>query len=255
MIYFNNMFLITDTSYIIKKIKGRGRGVFATRDIDVGTVIGDYLGTIMRPKDTDEKKNGLYDMAGGDRYDILGDPRVPGIHLINHSCAENCEVYPYKGHLLYFALRKIFKGEELTVNYDLYAPDEKETTCDMHACFCGSKICTGTMHRGLSSMDEAWEKLKKKKFGPFYRNKVPGEYGGLLHPLKKYPRSIRDHADLYNIFGTEIKPPACYADRVLPAIAELRKRIRETGRQLSFPKLHLQVYGARSGMLIIKRVS
>jgi len=254
VIYFNNMFLITDTSYIIKKIKGKGRGVCATRDIDAGTVIGDYLGTIVRPKDADEKKHGLYDMAGGDKYDILGDPRVPGIHLINHSCAENCEVYPYKGHILCFSLRKIFKGEELTVNYDLYAPDEKETTCDMHTCSCGSKICMGTMHRGLSPADAAWEKLKKKEFGPFYHNKIPGKYGTLLRPLKKYPHSIHDHANLYNVFGTETRPPARYADRTLPAIGELRKRIRKTGKQLALPKLHLQIYGVRNGVLIATRI-
>ena len=44
------------------------------RDIEAGTVIGDYIGTIMDPKDEDEKKYGLYDMGAGEKY---GHPRKP----------------------------------------------------------------------------------------------------------------------------------------------------------------------------------
>jgi len=246
------MFLIPRDWYVVKNVKKKGRGVFATRDIEAGTVIGDYIGTIMDPNDENESKNGLYTMGVGDKYDILGDPKIEGVHYINHSCSNNCDAYPYQGHILFFALRKIFKGEELSINYWLYAPDENETTCNMHACYCGSTICTGTMHSACITAP-AWEKLVKKQFGSYYQ-KIPGKYGDQLAPLKKYPRAIKTKSTLYDIFGSEIKSAQKYTDKVLPTMIELRKRIRETGKQLYFPNLKMTVYGIRDGILLVKRM-
>ena len=250
------MFIIPKSWYIVKTTKKMGRGVFAARDIEAGTVIGDYLGTIIKLDSNIEKNTGLYDMAGGEKYDILANPKIEGVHFINHSCANNCDTYPYQGHTLFFALRKIFKGEDLSINYWLYAHDEKETTCDMHACHCGSEICTGTMHHAAKSFD-AWEKLVKKEFGPWYK-KIPGEYGVPLPPLEKYPEFIYQEKIKtyeYNIFGSEKKAPEVFKDLVLPKIPELRKRIQETGKHLSFPKLKITIYGLQDGMLLAKRIN
>jgi len=245
------MFLIPDFWYVIKTTKKKGRGVFAARDIEAGMVIGDYLGTIIPFDGSDEKKNGLYDMAGGINYDILADPQKKGIQLINHSCANNCDIYPYEGHMLYFALRKILKGEEITVDYGLFAPNDTTVTCNLHACRCGSAICTGTMHSAQKDFDE-WEKFVKKQFGKWYE-KVPGKYGDQLAPLKRYPHFVKDNSAIYNnIFGSEEKAAEKYKDEKLPAILELRERIRKTGRQLLFPKLKMTVYGIRDGMLLVK---
>lgn len=249
--YTQRMFLIPDSWYVIKKTKVKGRGVFAARDIEAGTVIGDYLGTITDPAKEDERTNGLYYMAGGEKYDILADPKVRGVHFINHSCSNNCHMYPYQGHILFFALRKIFKGEEISLNYWLYAPDDTTTTCHEHACYCGSAICTGTMHTAGRTFD-TWEDLVKKQFGPRYK-KIPGEYGDQLVPLRKYPRFVNDHPELYDIFGAENKQPEKYKDKMIPTMPEVRKRIRTTGRQLSFPSLKIVVYGIRDAMLLVKR--
>lgn len=249
------MFLIPRSWYAVKIIKRKGRGVFAARDIEAGTVIGDYLGTLIKPDSNDEKKNGLYDMSGGAKYDILANPKVEGVHFVNHSCANNCDIYPHQGHMLLFSLRKIFKGKEFSLSYWMYAPYEKEATCDMHACYCESEICTGTMHYAATNFD-AWEKLVKKEFGHWY-NKLPGKYGDELLPLGKYPKSInQDAIKIYefNIFGSEEKAPEKYNDETLPTMPELRKRIRETGRQLCFPKLKMTIYGIRDGMLLAKRM-
>lgn len=249
------MFLIPHSQYVVKKIKDKGRGVFAAQDIEAGTVIGDYLGILIKPNSNDEKKNGLYDMSGGEKYDILANPKVEGVHFVNHSCANNCDIYPYKGHMLLFALRKIFKGEELSLSYWMYAPYEKETTCDMHACYCGSEICTGSMHHAAMNFD-SWEKLVKKEFGRCY-NELPGKYGDELLPLTKYPKSIKQNGVKiyeFSIFGSEIKPAEKYEDNTLPAMTELQKRIRETGKQLSFTKLKMIIYGIRDGILLVKRV-
>ena len=193
------MFLIPPDSYRIKRTQKKGRGAFATRDIEMGTIIGDYLGVIVPHNGSNERENGLYDMAGGLHYEILANPKKNGIHLINHSCANNCDTYPYEGHILYFALRKIFRGEEITVHYGLYAPEEN-MPCSAHACYCGSKLCKGTMHDDWRQFEE-WEKLLKKNFGKWYR-KVPGKYGSRLLPLTKYPAAIQnDFPRLYGVFG------------------------------------------------------
>lgn len=180
------MFLISPLWYHVKKIKGKGRGVFALHDIEPGTVIGDYLGKIIKPYSNNEKKNGLYDMQCGVHYDVMADPKKIGIHLINHSCANNCEMYPYRGgHVLFVALRKILKGEELTINYGLGVQDEKDIPCALHACHCGSKICRGTMHEAENHYErwyEDWESLLKKNFG-IWRQKVPGNTASNLRRL------------------------------------------------------------------------
>src|SRR5271156_946613 len=114
------MFLIPSSWYRVKQLKRRGRGVFVLHDIEPGTVIGDYLGKIVKPYSNNEKKHGLYDMQCGLYYDVVADPKKVGVHFINHSCANNVEMYPYHGgHVLFVAIRKIFKGEELGINYGL----------------------------------------------------------------------------------------------------------------------------------------
>lgn len=248
------MFLIPEESYTIKTLKKKGRGVFAARDIEAGTVIGDYIGKIMHPDKEDEPQNGLYTIGAGEKYDILADPKVKGIHFINHSCANNCDVYPYRGHLLFFALRKIFKGEELSINYWLSAEDDNDVTCSQHACYCASKFCKGTMHDLGASIDD-WEKLLKKEFGAMYK-KLPGKYGDQLQPLASYPEFIHPETQNlyhYDIFGSEAKPSLAYQDSGMPTTLELEKRIRATGRQLSFPKLHLTIFGIQNNTLFARR--
>jgi hypothetical protein len=244
------MFIIPETSYRVVKTKHKGRGIFATKDIEAGTVIGDYIGTIVRPEDE------LYTMSGGDRFDILANPKVKGIHFINHSCANNCGIYPYRGHVLFIALRHIFPGEEITINYMFgkAGDDEKDISCALHTCHCGSKICTGDLHESEACYDD-FEKLSQRESGPWLK-KIPGKYGEQLAPLESYPELIKlNNIKIYEYdsFGSEKKSPIKLTGASLPALAELRKHIRATGRQLLFPKLRLLIYGIRDGMLIAER--
>src|SRR5271170_693316 len=129
-------------------------------------------------------------MQCGLRYDIMADRKKLGIHLINHSCANNCEIYPHHGgHVLFVALRKILKGEELTINYGMGVQDEKHIPCILHACHCGTKICSGTIHEAENHYERwygDWESLIRKNFGKWYW-KVPGNYGDQIAPLDFYP--------------------------------------------------------------------
>jgi len=252
------MFVLSLSSYKVKRMRNKGRGVLARCDIAPGTVIGDYLGTIIKPYTNDENKHGLYDMQCGHSYDIMADKAMVGVQLINHSCANNTELYPYRGHVLYVAARKIFANEEMTANYAMGIADEKNIPCALHACCCGSRICNGTLHTSEESFEkwyDAWEALVKRNFGKWYY-RVPGKYGSQLEPLEQYPATIAiEKEPLYQLscFGSEMKIPSVWNDVKIPDLKTLRQRIRATGRRLAFPKMRLVIYGIRDGMLIAER--
>lgn len=241
------MFLIPKFQYAVRKTRHKGRGVFARADIAPGTIIGDYLGKIIRPSEDDENaQGGIYAMWYNDRAMILADPERDGIHLINHSCASNCGIYPYQGHELYFALRRILKKEEIAVSYieEIY---ENCASCQKHACFCKTPVCRGTLH---SREDEVkrWDAFAKRKLAPYARA-LPAPYGNQLLPLAQYPSRIKDYP-VYGLFGSLAAPPLILKNRALPSLSLLRRSIRATGKRLSFPHIGLIVYGIDNGMIV-----
>src|ERR1035437_4362700 len=139
------MILLLDKYWEIKNTKNKGRGIFAKIDIPQGLIIGDYIGKVIHPKDAVVDEENFYLMYYHDTAAISPDLKQPGIHLLNHSCVPNAWLYIYKGHTLAFALKKISKGEELTIPYLLSPIDEFCAPC-LHVCKCGDLQCTGTMH-------------------------------------------------------------------------------------------------------------
>src|SRR4051812_33211614 len=115
-LFFCLMFLLNKSFWEVRKTKSTGRGVFARKIIEGGTVLGDYIGEIMSPEE-DNDEGGIYGMWINSTTIVNADPAAEGIHLINHSCEPNVAMYSYKGHILYFALRKIFPGEQLVIQY------------------------------------------------------------------------------------------------------------------------------------------
>ncbi len=246
------MFLIPASYYQVKQTKHKGKGVFATQDIGPGVVIGDYLGTLIRTQDEEkyEKKYGFYAMYYTDYATIFPDLDTDGIHRVNHSCAPNCWMFTYQGHTLYFSLRKIFKGEELTVSYQI-GPIDKDCAPCKDVCRCQSILCTGTMHLSKQQYNN-WAVFDKKQTS---KTKCPPvNYGQTLALLSSYPKSISDHS-IYSLFGAFHKKPSIYTDRTLPSKKRLRKRIRETGRALSFPYVHTTVLGVTDTLIITKPYS
>ncbi len=64
-----------------------------------------------------------------------------GAELINHSCDPNLRTRKIRGHILYFSLRRIRRGEELSVDYRL-SPDTFRIPCR-----CGAPNCRGFLNR------------------------------------------------------------------------------------------------------------
>lgn len=244
------MFLVPRSHWEVQTTKEKGKGVFAKKDLDAGLVIGDYLGTVIHPdkEKAYEKKHGFYSMYYHDNASIFPpNPKEDGVHLLNHSCAPNCWMYTYKGHTLFFTLRKIFKGEELTISYLLGPQDDDCKPCK-DQCKCESFNCSYTMHMPEKQYN-AWvsydNKLEKET------TMEPVVLNTKLKPLPDYPKTIRD-ASIYTLIGSSRKKPATYSDAKLPSVSEIRKRIRETGKYLEFEKLAIVVRGVVDDIVFAK---
>lgn len=232
------MFLLPDDYWEVRNTPKKGRGVFAKKNIEGGTVIGDYLGRILKDDDPEKENEGFYEMSYTDDTSIWPNINSNGIHLINNSCTPNCFMYSYKDHMLYFALRKIFAGEELTVSYCLSPIDNDCSPCH-HTCHCGSEFCTGSMHLTKEHYDR-W-----KAFDDSCRKDLvipPFSFGDELPKLTSYPKTIEDD-DVFPLFGAQNKETYTLLDTKLPPNHELRKLIRETGQRLAFTNINMTVCG------------
>lgn len=224
-----------------------GRGVFTTRDLNPGVIIGDYLGPIVFDKDIPHLKNSdhFYDMYYDEGTSVNPSGDTPGIHLINHSCTPNTWMYTYHRHTLYFALRKIFKGEELTVNYLIGPIDEDCDPCE-HKCTCDSPICRGSMHMSQSEF-EKWTELENKE--EMMTTAVMQKPGEDLKKLPHYPSLIPDHP-IYTLFGNPNVEPLLHQTRSLLSLDEIRLLIRDSGRVIDLPLINTRILGVLNEYLI-----
>lgn len=240
------MFLIPDDSWEVKEVFGMGRGIFAKKEIKAGTVIGDYLGRVVHPEEEDAlDTHGIYLMYYHDYASIYPDTKKPGIHIINHSCTPNTWMYTYHGHTLYFALRHIFPGEQITVSYQVSEQDKYCNPC-MHLCNCGAVICFQTMHLSKKRY-AAWAEFHDKEEKKTKRAQV--KFGQNLPMLSNYPKTISDNP-IYTLFGAESRHSVKIMDKTVPSKSEVRRIIRETGRSVQFYKLNLKVHGVFEDLLV-----
>lgn len=180
------MMLISDDYWEIRKTKNKGKGLFAKKNIAKGTVMGDYIGKVLRPEEAIVDEENIYLMYYSDRAVISPDLKKSGVHLLNHSCIPNSFLYIQEGHTLAFALREILKGEEITIPY-LLSPKDKFCNPCIHLCKCGNLKCTGTMHLPKNKYDK-WRQFSDSKAKQTKRKRIT--YGKELPILIKYPEKI-----------------------------------------------------------------
>jgi len=185
------MILLPDKYWKVKNTKNKGRGIFAKRIIPKGIVIGDYIGKVIHPRESNVDEDKFYLIYYHDYAVISPDLKKIGIHLLNHSCVPNAFIYIYRGHTLVFALRKIKKGEEITISY-LLPPKDKYCHPCPHICNCGSSECTGIMHLSKEKY-ESWKKFNNKQAKATKRERI--RYGKDLAKLKVYPK--KNYRGLY----------------------------------------------------------
>jgi hypothetical protein len=242
------MILIPPSHYQVKKTKLKGRGVFARKEMEPGIAVGDYLGRILTNKEA-ENKNGLMGLFRSEREVIWpADIKAVGAHVFNHSCVANCCFYPFHGHMIVVTLRKIFPGEEMTVDYMMDQPTDNKNT-KFYPCSCLSKFCRGTMYTTLNRSKRYTYEFLYKKQGAFIKKMIV-PFGEILPKLPKYPEHVKDHP-IYNLFGSSVKKPFISQLKKIPSVKELRSTIRETGRYVKFPRLGLTVLGVIEGKMVI----
>jgi len=112
-----------------------GYGVFASRRIKAGVVIGEIEGTVLDAHPADPSY--CMELPGGK----LLEP-APPLRFVNHSCDPNCEIFywfdddsgPEEDRLWLQTIRSIEPGEEFSIDYcwpaDAAIP-----------CLCGASNC------------------------------------------------------------------------------------------------------------------
>ncbi|MBP9718902.1 MAG: SET domain-containing protein [Candidatus Levybacteria bacterium] len=241
------MFLLSPDNYEIKETKKKGKGVFAKKNIRSGVILGDYIGTVIKTAEDflPDDKESFYLLYYHDQASIFPDLKKPGIHLLNHSCAPNCWMYTYRGHTLFFSLRNIFKGEEITISY-LLSPQEPYCKNCTHLCSCGHLFCTKSFH--LSQKRYAsWSAFHEKQSQETKRMRI--HYGKVLPKLSTYPKRIPDNP-IYTLFGAEHIDPFILQNTSLPSISEIRRTIRQTGKTLYLPFLNIKIHGILENKII-----
>jgi uncharacterized protein len=138
---------------LVRDSNVHGRGVFATRRIEKGERIIEYLGERVSHDEADRR----YELkAENDSHTFLFivdsktviDAGTEGndARFFNHSCDPNCESVVEKRRVFIEALRAIEPGQEMTYDYQIYRDhDDPENIDEIFACRCGFANCRGTM--------------------------------------------------------------------------------------------------------------
>ena len=239
------MFLLPQSYWRVSTTPHKGRGVFAMTDIAPGTVIGDYIGTIIHGDD-DTDVNGIYGMSWSDRYSILPDISSIDVHCINASCMPNSGMYPYQGHMLFVSLRKIFPGEELTVSYMIEPGGE--IFGDYH-CQCKTPLCTGSMMVSQAKAKAFWDDFVRVTQGEF-ADAPAAPFNKVMTKLPHYPDHIEDNP-VYDIYGSLGHEPIVSDVLVLPSIGQIRTFIRQHGVGMRISRIGVTVIGVKDGFCIV----
>ena len=118
-------------------------GVYATEIIPPGKKVIEYTGERISRRETKRRAQSskfTYLFTLDAYWTIDGSVGGSGAEYINHSCEPNLVARIVKGHILYVSRRKIFPGEELTVDYRF------EKKVDRVPCRCNAPNCRGTIN-------------------------------------------------------------------------------------------------------------
>lgn len=130
--------------YIIKKVRGIGKGLFANKNFKKGELILKVDLSKLKTYSSEETKNhpkkDHADYVGRGKYVITFHP----YSYINHSCNPNVLIkHKTIARSKYYAMKDIKKGEQLTYDYGVNALDQIDKELWSSKCKCGSKKCRG----------------------------------------------------------------------------------------------------------------
>ncbi len=142
-----------ESPIVVRRSRVHGRGVFATRDIRKGEVIGEYLGERIshaeanwRYRDRDAQDNHTFLFTVSSRTVIDATRQGNDTRFINHRCDPNCEPQIRRSRVFIVATRLIRAGDELGFEYNIGREDDDPPNVDeIYACRCGARRCRGTI--------------------------------------------------------------------------------------------------------------
>ena len=230
----------------------QNRGIFATRPIRAGTVIGDYLGLLIPNEQEAEYETGqdVYLMATttGSRSgrtrrsrastsSITPASRTSGSRPIGATASTSrCGgSTPARS-----CWSRTCWGRSTTSARRAATPAGAGRARAPAPCTCRS---IGTPPGAAST--------SARRSG---RKADPVEAYQALRPLDRYPARIPDRG-FHAIYGSAERPPKVMRDEWLPGVASLRREIRRTGRRLAYPALGLTVLGVDGTTLVLESVT
>ena len=128
----------------VRKSSINGKGCFAAVPFKRRQKIAEYTGERIsdleaRTRARQRRILRICDIDG--RVSLDGARGGNGTHYINHSCQPNAYMRTLYGHVLFFALRNIESGEEITIDY------EQTLHSDSKRCGCGAPNCRGKINK------------------------------------------------------------------------------------------------------------
>ncbi|MEP6821510.1 MAG: SET domain-containing protein-lysine N-methyltransferase [Chthoniobacterales bacterium] len=126
---------------VVKKSGINGKGCFAAATLSARRKVGEFTGERISNREAARRvaRGGKVMICEvGNGWSIDASRGGDATAFINHSCTPNCFSRITHGRLLFFALREIQPGEELTLDY----------TPSQHPglpCTCGAPSCRGVM--------------------------------------------------------------------------------------------------------------
>ena len=171
--------------YILKDVKGKGKGIFATRDIKAGEQILhldlNKLKSYSRKEINENPKlqSNHCDYYGHSRYVIDHSPAS----YMNHSCDPNC-ITKHKSIKVkdVYALKDIKKGEELTHDYAAGAIDQINAKNSWKLrCKCGSKNCRKEVTGNFFKLPVELQ----RKYYPYLPPSIKAKYKDRFKRLKR----------------------------------------------------------------------
>ncbi len=137
------MRLKLDPKLEIKTSGIEGKGCFSRVYLRRGLKISEYTGEKISNAEANRRarRRRLRICAIDDRWSLDGSKGGNGTHYINHSCEPNSYMKILYDHILFFALRDIPQGEEITIDYESTLHSNKKR------CTCGATVCRGTINK------------------------------------------------------------------------------------------------------------
>lgn len=132
----------SDPSIVFRSSPIHGTGAFATRPIQAGERLIEYIGRRIAKAESHAQleQGNEYIFELDDQWDVDGNVDWNPARWINHSCQPNAEAQIEDDHIWIVATRNIPPGEEVTFNYNFDLESYGE-----HPCRCGAPECVGYM--------------------------------------------------------------------------------------------------------------